>query len=110
MRQAGDEARGDERQVARGDRAQQVAEQVGEHQSDQQPQARGAREQKSEQWRTDDDAQRVCADGVAGTGFVDIHTSGDLRQETHRHELADADRDAAERQREDPPLQRKAWL
>ncbi len=49
-----------------------------------------------EQRCADDDAERVGRDEVAGLGHGDTEPGGDLRQQSHDHELGGADAEGAD--------------
>ena len=100
MRETGDEARRHEQAVARGDRAEHVADGERGHQADEQRLARPGRREQREEGRTDDDAGGVGGDGVPGRGDVDPDAGRDVGQQAHRDELGRADGDAAQDQGE----------
>ena len=101
VRQAGDEPRGHQDRVARGERGAEVAGGERDHQPQQHRPAPGPRGQDGDQRRPDDDPQRVRRDDVPGRRDGDRDAVRDLGQEAHRDELGGADGEPADRERED---------
>jgi hypothetical protein len=98
MRQSGQEPREGEQAVGRGQRAGRVADGEGHHQGDQQGATRELRAKDGKHRSADHHAHGVRRDDVAGARDRDVHAPGDLRKQTHGHELGRADGESAHRQ------------
>jgi len=85
--QAGEEAGREQQRVARGERAQHVAERERGDQRDQELGAGDAGAETGEDRRAEDDAERVRRDHVAGRRERDADAVGDLGRQPHREEL-----------------------
>src|SRR6478672_1271085 len=71
------------------------------HQAHEQALARDLRRGDGDERGPDDHAERVGRHVVTGRGDVDTGALGDLRQQTHRHELRGADGETSHGERED---------
>ena len=106
VRHPGQKARAHQGPVVGSDRAQHVAEHQHRSQADQEPSPRHPRNEYGDQRSAHHDAERVSADQMTGLGNRHAEVLGDLRQKPHRNELAGADSESTDREREDSPAQR----
>ncbi len=110
VRQARQEAEGKHPMIGRRDRRQRIADREQPHQCEQLRPPRDLRTDHRHQRRTDNHAQGISRDDMAGGRLVDAEPLGEIGQQAHRREFGGADRETAHRQREhhEPGMMRRA--
>lgn len=109
VRQARHDPGNKKRLVGRCQRGQRIAHDDGEREPKEEPLARPRGAPCGEDGRTDDDAHGIRADCVTGLGDAGVQALGYLGEQPHRHELGDADSDAAKDQGDGGEEGRGGW-